>query len=221
MIDAGWIKLHRKTLDNDIFKFDYTAWHVFEVLLLHANRRTGEWKGGGFVLAQMCEQKRPTMYKALKRLEKAKMVTLSSNNRYTVVCICNYFTYQNPGNKSGNTSGNNTVTTGEQLGNTNNNIGKQELRIKNKEERESAHTPANPLRILYDQTAVTDALADFEAQFPDYDVAYEWQKCQDHFAATGKVTKNWPARFRNWLRSDIPKKAKGDPDDIVILPILA
>jgi len=111
---SGWVKLHRQVIDNDIFRHDLTAWHVFEVLLLICNSKTGKWSGGRFQLSDLCETNPSTTYKALKRLENAKMVTLSSNNKFTVVYICKWSEFQ----QSGNSSGNNKVTTKEQQSNT-------------------------------------------------------------------------------------------------------
>lgn len=110
----GYIPLWRKTLDNDIFRHDPTAWRVFETLLLLADRRTRSWEGGRKQLADYACVKESATYKALKRLEKAEMVTLSSNNKYSVISICNWDSHQPPGNSSGN----NKVTTKEQQSNT-------------------------------------------------------------------------------------------------------
>jgi hypothetical protein len=120
----GWIKLHRKILQNEIFRQDRTAWHIFEVLLIICDKEKGLWSGGRFVLADLCKEKPSTMYKAIKRLEKAKMVTLSSNNRFTTIHICKWKEYQG----NGNTSGNNQVTTKEQPSNTITRIENKELR---------------------------------------------------------------------------------------------
>ena len=113
-MNNGWIKLHRQIIDNDIFRHDLNAWHVFEVLLLLADRRNASWSGGRFTLAEACNIKPTTLYKCLKRLEKAEMVTLSSNNKYTTIHICNWDKYQ----EDGNSSGNNKVTTKGQQSNT-------------------------------------------------------------------------------------------------------
>ena len=127
----GWLKLWRKVQDNLVFQRDRTAWHIFEVLLINCDL-SGKWSGGRFTLAVLGGEHPNTTYKALKRLEKAKMVTLSSNNKYTDVYICNWSKYQGGGN---NTS-NNKVTTKEQQSNNNgntinkNNTKNKELRIK-------------------------------------------------------------------------------------------
>lgn len=125
----GWIKFYRQVNENEIFRHDRTAWHIFEVLLIQC--RYGVWKGGRFQLAEFCDEKPNTIYKALKRLEKAEMVTLSSNNRFTTISILNWDKYQGNGNSIGNTSSNNKVTTKEQQSNTSIRIKNKELRIKN------------------------------------------------------------------------------------------
>lgn len=90
----GWIKLHRKVLSNDIFRFDRTAWHVFEMLLLVADKDTGCWKGGLFQLSAITNINKDTLYKSLKRLEESKMITRSVNTKYTAYCICKWKDYQ-------------------------------------------------------------------------------------------------------------------------------
>lgn len=124
-MDEGWIKLHRKVLRNKIFRHDPNAWHVFECLLLIVNRNDGTWSGGRFQLAELAELKAGTTYKALKRLENAKMVTLVSNNRFTIISISKWSGYQQDGNTLAEQRGNNAVTTGEHYNKN------KELRIKN------------------------------------------------------------------------------------------
>lgn len=107
-----------------MWQADPTAMHLFLTLLLHANAKTGSYMCGRYQLADMTGLKPTTVYKALLRLEVTEMVTLSSNNKFTIVSICNWHKYQS----SGNTSSDNKVTSKGHQSNT-----KQELRIKNKE----------------------------------------------------------------------------------------
>lgn len=97
----GWIKLHKKIIDNEIFRHDRTAWHVFETLLILADTKTGKWSGGMHILSDLCNLNRNTLYKAIKRLEKDKMVNTSVNSRYTVYNICNWSDYQTGGKHLG------------------------------------------------------------------------------------------------------------------------
>jgi DNA-binding transcriptional regulator YhcF (GntR family) len=86
------------------------------------DKQNGTRRFGRFQLAEILDINPSTLYKAIKRLEKAKMVTQVSNNKFTIISICNWKLYQG----NGNSIGNNKVTTKEQQSNT-----KQEL--KNKE----------------------------------------------------------------------------------------
>lgn len=89
----GWVKLHRQALENPVFRHDPTAWHVFEVLLLCANRE-GKWSGGTRQLAELCEMNRSTVYDAIRRLESEEMIDRGANRYYTVYHICNWGSYQ-------------------------------------------------------------------------------------------------------------------------------
>jgi hypothetical protein len=120
----GWIKLHRKVLKNPIYTHDPTAWRVFNHLLLLVDKKTGSRDCGRFQLSRDLNIKPTTIYQSLKRLEKAKMVDIKTNNKYSTISISNWYSYQG----NGDTTNDNKVTTNRQQNDT-----KQELRIKNKE----------------------------------------------------------------------------------------
>lgn len=110
----GWIKLHRKLLENPLWQHDRNAIHVFMTLLLLVDKQKATWSGGRFQLAAVSGLKPTTMYQALRRLEKAKMVTLSSNNKYSTITICKWKDYQSVGDRSDD----NKMTTGRQQDDT-------------------------------------------------------------------------------------------------------
>lgn len=116
----GWIKLHRLTLDNSLLANDNAAYIVFTKLLMCVNRKTGVYVTGRFKLSDLCNLKPTTAWKALKRLEKAEMVTLVSDNKKTTIYICNWGKYQS----GGDTASDNKVTTKGQLG-----VTKQEVEV--------------------------------------------------------------------------------------------
>ena len=179
----GWIKLHRKLLDNQIWKHDPTAWRVFEYLLLTVDHRTGSWDTGRFVIAESLDMKPSTVYKSLKRLEKAEMVTLTSNNKYSTISICKWKEYQ----QDDNNTGNNKVTTKEQQSNT-----KQEgKKVRSKEERESLYTHLKITKEEYGELI---------SKFPYKDVKGECDKANDWLPNSTKRYKDFPAFMRNWLR---------------------
>lgn len=136
----GWIKLHYKVIDNEIWRNDRTAWHVFEYLLLKAynGKPQGTVVTSRLQIADMVGGNSNTIYKALKRLEKAKMVTSVATTRYTTIRICNWHDYQG----AGNSIGNNKVTTKEQQSNT-------LIRIKNKDIRNNTLVETQSVYDLY------------------------------------------------------------------------
>lgn len=93
-MNNGWIKLHRKLLENEIFKHDPTAWHIFEVLLIICDRNDGKWSGGRKQLAELSGINENTLKDAIKRLISQQMVTSSSTTKYTKYYICNWKQYQ-------------------------------------------------------------------------------------------------------------------------------
>ena len=93
-MNNGWVKLHRQVLNNEIFRHDPTAWRVFEVLLLLADKNKAEWAGGLYQLTGFTGIKKDALYKAVKRLEKAEMVTRRVNSKYTVYRICKWADFQ-------------------------------------------------------------------------------------------------------------------------------
>lgn len=123
----GWVKLHSQIIDNDIWRNDRTAWHVFEYLLLKAysGKPQGVVVTSRYQIADMVGGNNNTIYKALKRLEKAKMVTSTATSKKTTIRICNWSKYQGNSNQSGN----NKVTTKQQQSNTLNK--NKDIRVKN------------------------------------------------------------------------------------------
>lgn len=110
-MNNGWVKLHRKTLGSQIRRSDPTAWRIFETLLLLVDKETGEWQGGRRQLAYADGVvKEGAIYPALKRLERATMVGMTSNNQFTTYRICKWGHYQ--------TNSNNVTTTLQQPNNT-------------------------------------------------------------------------------------------------------
>ena len=192
MENTGWIKLHRALISNKFLLRDTNAFVVFIRLLLLVDRKTGQWEGGRIQLGTWCGLNPMTAYKSAIRLQKAKMVTLSSNNKYTTFSICNWSKYQ----MIDNSDGNNERTTGEQPENT---------LTRSKE----VYIPTNKKTAEYKKREFVSAnLSVFERRFPDLDVAAEWQRCQDYFDGYGKAgkIKDWSATFRNWLASPYEKK---------------
>lgn len=105
-MSGPWVKWHLSALDNELFYNDWTAWHIFEYLCLMAykGKPQGTVVTSRYKIEKHLGGNHSTIYKALKRLERHKMVTISVTGRKSVINICNWEKYQSAGNHSGNSS---------------------------------------------------------------------------------------------------------------------
>lgn len=111
---SGWIKLHRKILQNIELMNDDTAFLLFTRLLLLSNQK-GQIGMSGRHLAKRTHINYSTLRKALKRLEEYQMVTQSRTHRYTLILICNWDKYQANGTHFGTRTGRGRDADGTQL----------------------------------------------------------------------------------------------------------
>ena len=89
-----WIKLYRKIIEHDVFR-DESAFRVFMWILCSVKYETGKMISGRFWGANILGLKDTTYYGILKRLEKKyNLLTLSSNNKNTVILVKNWSKYQ-------------------------------------------------------------------------------------------------------------------------------
>ncbi len=111
----GWIKLHRKLLDNPIFKNErYLKLWIY--LLLRANHKPDKimWNdgviditGGQFVtgrkkIAEDTGLKETTIEDILNYLEKQHQIRQQKNTKFRVITLLKWDEYQNPDTKSDN-----------------------------------------------------------------------------------------------------------------------
>jgi DNA replication protein DnaD len=99
----GWIKLHRKLLAWEWFK-DPNMVQLFIFLLLSANHEPNKWQGitvqrgqiitGLKSLSESTGLSAQTLRTCLSRLEKCRILTSQSTNRFRLITICKYSTYQ-------------------------------------------------------------------------------------------------------------------------------
>ena len=134
MSEIGWIKLHRKILDNPIF-LKPDLYQLFSYCLLRANHSEKKiiWnskeeileKGcfitGRKVIADALKQREGTIYDRLKVLRNLEMITVKSNNKYSVVKVLNYSIYQGEEVETQQPA-NNQPTTNQQPANTDKNV---------------------------------------------------------------------------------------------------
>ncbi len=99
----GWIKLHRKMTEWEWFQKSEMV-HLFIHLILMANHEPKPWQGidvkRGQVVTGLKALKKATgistqtLRTCLSKLEKSGNLTSKSTNKYRVITICNYNTYQ-------------------------------------------------------------------------------------------------------------------------------
>lgn len=146
MSQMGWIKLHRKLLDNPIFQ-NAELLQLFLYCLLKANHEPkkilfngkeeligrGQFITGREVISKDLKQNAITSYKRLKTLENLEILNIKSNNRFSLVTIENYELYQTLGDDCNNEM-NNKGTTEEQQGNNKGTQPRMNKKIKNDKE---------------------------------------------------------------------------------------
>ncbi|MDD7440047.1 hypothetical protein [Prevotellamassilia timonensis] len=99
----GWIKLHRKILDWEWFTSPSTL-QLFIYLLLRANKEDKKWRGilikrGQLVtsVATISEETKLSTQQvrtSLDRLKSTNEITSKTTNRFTLVTVCKYESYQ-------------------------------------------------------------------------------------------------------------------------------
>jgi len=144
----GWIKLHRKLIDNPIMK-DPELLQLFVYCLLRANHKEksifhgntlieigrGEFITGRYEMAEYLEQNPNTLYNRMKKLEKFGFIGLKTNNKFTIVNVHKYDIYQE--------SDEEVSTTDQQQINTDKN-GKNDKNVKNNTNKSTAITFPTP-----------------------------------------------------------------------------
>lgn len=138
MEDDTWIKLYRKLLKSPIFDNEKALkiwiWCLLKATHKDRNQLVGlqivKLKNGQFVFgrkkaSEELKMKESTIYKYISLLKKLQMIDIKSNNKFSVVSIEKWESYQ-----TNEVKGNNKGTTKEQQRNTNKNV----KNVKNKKE---------------------------------------------------------------------------------------
>jgi hypothetical protein len=90
----GYFKMFRCFIDNEIWKDDQTAWHIFEYFLGRCDYKTGKWTIDYGTMSEFLKIPKATLHDAIKRLKNAKMVNASPNAKNTTFEIVNWKKYQ-------------------------------------------------------------------------------------------------------------------------------
>jgi len=103
----GWIKLHRKMLEWEWYN-DSNTFRLFIHLLLLANHEKKRWRGieinrgelvtGRKKLAKELMLSERKIRTSLMRLKSTNEIAIKTTNKYSIISICNYSTYQTKDN---------------------------------------------------------------------------------------------------------------------------
>lgn len=107
MSNLGWVKIHRKILDNPIAKKPSWAW-LWIFLLLNANHedkrfifnnrdilvKRGELITGRKQLSKKSGVTQQSIRSALEYLKSTNQITIKPTNKFSIITILNYETYQ-------------------------------------------------------------------------------------------------------------------------------
>jgi hypothetical protein len=145
MDNSGWIKLYRKFLTWEWYTTPNMV-HIFIYLLLSANHEKGKWKGieveRGQLVTGLLSIKKNTGVSVqstrtcLERLKSTGEITIKSTNKYSIITVCNYESYQSMellNNKQINNHTNKQLTNNQQTTNNKQEYKKEEKKEKEKE----------------------------------------------------------------------------------------
>lgn len=126
MMSGGWIKLYRKFLEWEWFT-DSKMVQLFVYLLLSASIEQRKWKGivleRGQLATTVAELSEKTnlstkmIRTALQRLEDGQIIGRQTTNKFTIITICNFDSYQAKEEAQGQTNGNQRADEGQTNGN--------------------------------------------------------------------------------------------------------
>jgi hypothetical protein len=130
-MDGDWVCLHRKILDSRVFS-DPFAFQLFAFCILKSNWKPGWFMGheiargqlaaGSMSIAKQLDVDRSKVVRGLKKLQEWGCVEVEGvNNRFSIITVCGYSTYQDRCTEDRTTTEqlpNNRRTTTEQPPNT-------------------------------------------------------------------------------------------------------
>ena len=151
MEDKSYIKLFRKLLNSPIFENEKAlkiwiwcllkATHKERLLLVgqqEVNLEKGQFVFGRKKASEELKMSESTIYKYIKLLEKLQMISINSNNKFSVITVEKWEEYQIEELKD-----NNKVTTKEQQSNTNKNVKNIYINLFNKYKKQIEEENAN------------------------------------------------------------------------------
>jgi len=197
---TGWIKLHRQFINWEWFNKS-EAVHLFLYLLLKANHKDGNWQGieikkGQFItsygkISSDTNISLQTIRTLLKKFELTNEINTQPTNKYTIITICKYDTYQDEETQTNTQLTNNQQTTNKQLTTNKNDNNKNKFVVP---------TFQDINNYCLERGTTVDA-----NKFIDYYTSNGWMVGKNKM-------KDWKACVRRWEKSslELPKQQKSN-----------
>ena len=222
-MNNGWIKIHRKLLDNPIIlKPDLLQ--VFIYCLLKANHESNEFifnnelikvERGSFItgrieMSKALKRSESAIYRNLKLLRKFNYISLKSNNKFTILTVIKYNTYQIKELISEQQVNNKRTTTEQQL-----DTNKNDKNDKNDKKKDLCLFKNSE---FYDFPQFKVAFLANE-KYAGYDVNYYYESVKNWSAGKGAMKKDWIATAHNFALGDKnPRFSKNGNVETIKLP---
>lgn len=188
----GWITLNRKILDWEWYD-DSKMVHLFIHLLLRANHEDARWHGkvverGSFItsldkLSEETSLSVKSVRTCLQKLEKTGEICMQTANKYRVITICKYDSYQDDTNNKGKQTASESQSNGKQraTNNNDNNIIESFTNVNNSSEPEKEVKPKKASKKKND--VITDENGNIELFSSDEGKKHK-QKAKDYVQPT-------------------------------------
>jgi len=218
MDNNGWVKLHRKLLDNCIYK-DANLLQLFIYCLLKANHKPntilfnyqeitiqrGQFITGRLQLAKELNQKPSSLRNRLQLLEKLGILDIKSNNKFSMVTVLNYSTYQDEvtlkGQQKGQPLDNHLTTKGQPL-DTNNNDNKE------KKEKKFQNIPPTLIEVVERAKDLNYSNVEIETnKFYNYYESNGWKVSKNKMVNWSSALVGWFSRSGNFNNNGNSEKA--------------
>ncbi len=194
---SGWLKLHRSLLEWEWYK-DHNTRCVFIHCLLRANFEDCKWQGivipcGSFVtsIGNMAKEvgiSPQNVRTSLGKLKSTSNLTIKTTNKYTVISVNNWDSYQDTNKQTNKQSTNNQQTTNNSIRN------KERKEIKNK---------YNTLDLITTEV-IGDIAKQYQVSFGS--VAKELDSMKLYCQSNGKSYQDYRAALQNWVRRKVDEK---------------
>jgi len=200
----GWVKIHRKLTDWEWFTERHMA-RLFLYLLLSANHKPKKWRGTMVGVGQLITGRKALALKTgvseqsirtcLARFVSTGEITIKSTNKYSIITICNYSTYQIVENGINQQLTSNQPTTNQQS-----TTNKKVKNVKKEKKR----------TIIPDIFPITNKMREWfnKQNFKHIAIEPATEQFIDYWKSEGKLKADWLATWRNGIK----RQEKWDAD---------